>query len=48
MSAQRLKPEGGTYLAKDKDYTNQLRHGKMLVVEVTSEFRRFVWYKDTA
>lgn len=47
MSAQGLKPEGGVYLVRDSDWANQLRCGKILMAEVTSEFKRFVWYKDT-
>lgn len=41
MSAQKLKPEGGAYLVRDKDGANYMRY------EVTSEFKRFVWNKDT-
>ena len=51
-SAQRLKPEGGVYLDRDKDGANQIRDSKKLLVRsetgVTSEVKRFVWYKDRA
>lgn len=32
VSAQQLKPEGGSYLVRDKDWTNQIRRGKELMV----------------
>ena len=46
-----LKPEGGAYLLRNKECSNEIRDGKNLAVRsetgVTSELKRFVWQKDT-